>query len=205
MFVVIHIFPLSPLFFLLKSSFNSSLSFLVFLGPHPRHMGVPDLGVESELEPQAYARATATSDPSHVCDLHHSSWQRWILNPLSKARDQTLICRDTSRVHYYWAKTGTQITFSFNTCPHSTPATTHKIMSPALSRSWSWLQTVFPWDFNSWPGVPIVAQHKRTWLVSMRMQVRSLASLSGLRIWRCHVLQGRSQTWLGSCMAVAVV
>ena len=26
-------------------------------------------------------------DPSHVCDLHHSSWSRSILNPLSEARD----------------------------------------------------------------------------------------------------------------------
>ena len=26
-------------------------------------------------------------DPSHVFDLHCSSWQRWILNPLSEARD----------------------------------------------------------------------------------------------------------------------
>ena len=26
---------------------------------------------------------------SHVCDRHHSSWQCWILNVLSKARDQT--------------------------------------------------------------------------------------------------------------------
>ena len=26
---------------------------------------------------------------SHVCDLHHGSWQRQILNPLSKARDRT--------------------------------------------------------------------------------------------------------------------
>ena len=26
-------------------------------------------------------------DLSHVCDLHHSSWQRQILNPLSEARD----------------------------------------------------------------------------------------------------------------------
>ena len=34
----------------------------------------------------AHATATATPDPSHVCDLHHSSRQRWILNPLSKAR-----------------------------------------------------------------------------------------------------------------------
>ena len=32
------------------------------------------------------ARATAKWDLSRVCDLHHSSWQRWILNPLSKAR-----------------------------------------------------------------------------------------------------------------------
>ena len=32
---------------------------------------------------------TATQDPSHVCDLHHSSRQRQILNLLSKGRDQT--------------------------------------------------------------------------------------------------------------------
>ena len=34
-------------------------------------------------------RATATWDPSHVCILHQSSQQCWILNPLSKARDRT--------------------------------------------------------------------------------------------------------------------
>ena len=28
-------------------------------------------------------------DLSHICDLYHSSWQRRILNPLSKARDPT--------------------------------------------------------------------------------------------------------------------
>ena len=28
-------------------------------------------------------------DLSSVCDLHHSSWQHWLLNPLSEARDQT--------------------------------------------------------------------------------------------------------------------
>ena len=26
-------------------------------------------------------------DPSHICDLHLSLWQHWILNPLIKARD----------------------------------------------------------------------------------------------------------------------
>ena len=35
-------------------------------------------------------------------------------------------------------------------------------------------------------GVPIMAQQKWIWLVSMRTQVRSLASLSGLRIWCCE-------------------
>ena len=31
--------------------------------------------------------ATATPDPSHICHLHHSSQQCWILNPLRKAKD----------------------------------------------------------------------------------------------------------------------
>ena len=39
----------------------------VFLGPHPRHMEVPRLGVQSELQLMAYATATATPDPSHIC------------------------------------------------------------------------------------------------------------------------------------------
>ena len=65
-----------------------TLSF-VFLGTHPRHMEIPKLGVESELQLPAFATATATPDPSHICNLHRSSWQCWILNPLSEARDQT--------------------------------------------------------------------------------------------------------------------
>ena len=58
-----------------------------FLGPHPRHMEAPRLGLESELQLLAYATATATWDPSHVCDLHHSSWQHQIPNLLREARD----------------------------------------------------------------------------------------------------------------------
>ena len=60
--------------------------FLPFLGPH---MEVPRPGVQLELQPPAYARATATWDPSCVCNLHHSSQQRRILSPLSKVRDRT--------------------------------------------------------------------------------------------------------------------
>ena len=50
-----------------------------------------------------------------------------------------------------------------------------------------------------------MAQQKRIQLGSMRLWVRSLASLSGLRIWQCRELWCRLQTRLGSCVAVAVV
>ena len=45
-----------------------------------------------------YARAIATLHPSHDCDLHRSTWQRWILDPLSEARDRTHILMDPSQV-----------------------------------------------------------------------------------------------------------
>ena len=64
------------------------------------HMEVPRLQVTLELQLLAYATTTAMGDLSCICDLHHSSWQRWILNPLSEARDQTCILTDTSQVHY---------------------------------------------------------------------------------------------------------
>ena len=54
-------------------------------------------------------------------------------------------------------------------------------------------------------GVPAVAQQKQIRLVSTRTQVRSLASLSGLEIQRCHELWCRLQMRLGSGVAVAVV
>ena len=59
----------------------------VFLGLHLRHMEVPRLGVESELQMLAYTTAIAKWDMSHIYDLHHSLQQRPILNLLSKARD----------------------------------------------------------------------------------------------------------------------
>ena len=63
--------------------------FFFFNGPHLWQMEVPGLG----------AYATATQDLSHVCDLQHSSWQHWILNPLREARDRSCILLDTSWVH----------------------------------------------------------------------------------------------------------
>ena len=71
-------------------------------------MEVPRLGVESELRLLAYATATATWDPSHICDVYHSSRQRWIPDPLSKARDGTRILMDPSvGIINHWAIKGT--------------------------------------------------------------------------------------------------
>ena len=52
------------------------------------------------MEP-AYTPATATPELSHICNLHHSSRQRQILNPLSEARDRTCIRMDSSQAHYH--------------------------------------------------------------------------------------------------------
>ena len=53
-------------------------------------------------------------------------------------------------------------------------------------------------------GVPVMAQWQQTQLVSMRMQVRSLALLSGLKIQCCHELWCRLQTWILHCCGCAV-
>ena len=69
-------------------------------------MEVPRLGVELELQLMAYATAAAVPDPSHICDLYHSSQQWPIFKPLSKARGGTHVLMDTHWVHYCWATTG---------------------------------------------------------------------------------------------------
>ena len=53
-------------------------------------------------------------------------------------------------------------------------------------------------------GAPVVAQQKRIHLETMRLQVQYLASLSGLRIWRCHELWCRFQTRLECDVAMTV-
>jgi len=72
-------------------------------------MEVPRLGVESELQSPACTTATVLRDPSCICDLHHSSQQHRILNPLSKAKDHTCIFMDTSQIHFCCTTTGIPI------------------------------------------------------------------------------------------------
>uniref|UniRef100_A0A4X1T5W0 Uncharacterized protein n=1 Tax=Sus scrofa TaxID=9823 RepID=A0A4X1T5W0_PIG len=46
-------------------------------------------------------------DPSRVCDLHHSSPQHQILNPLSEARDRTCNLMVPSRIRFCCTTMGT--------------------------------------------------------------------------------------------------
>ena len=95
--VGIFIFYLIYLFFV----------FLSILVPHLWHMEVPRLGLQSELYLLAYVRATAMQDLSHVCNLHYSSWQHQILNPMSEARDWTWNLMVPSRIHFHCNMMGT--------------------------------------------------------------------------------------------------
>ena len=72
--------------------------FLVLLGLHELHKEVPRLRTDSELQLPGYTTTTATRDQSHICELHHSSRQRQILNPLGKARDRTCVLMDASQI-----------------------------------------------------------------------------------------------------------
>ena len=68
-------------------------------------MEVPGLGSNRSY------RCYPTPQPQQLgiwaSDLHHSSRQHWILNPLCKSRDLTSVFMDTSHTCHHWATTGT--------------------------------------------------------------------------------------------------
>ena len=71
---------------LLKGEIIILFVYLIFRAS-PAAYGSSQARIESELQLPAYATATATWGPSHVCSLHHSSWPCRITNPLIEARD----------------------------------------------------------------------------------------------------------------------
>ena len=93
------------------------LFFFFFFGPPPWHMEVPKPGVESKLHLLAYTTATAMQDLSCICELHHSSWQGQILNPLSKARDQPRLLMDPSWTHHLLSHEGNSDSSFFSASP----------------------------------------------------------------------------------------
>ena len=87
-----HLFLLPCLFFF--------FFFFVF-GPHMQHMEVPRLGVELELHLLPY------HSHSNICDLHCSSWQHWIPDPLSEAGDRTHILMNAGGIRFCCTTKGT--------------------------------------------------------------------------------------------------
>ena len=69
-------------------------------------MEVPRLGGESELQMPAFATATVTQDLNRICNLHHSSQQHQILNPLREARDRTCDHMAPSQICFYCVNSG---------------------------------------------------------------------------------------------------
>ena len=78
-----------------------------------QHVEVPGPGVKSELWLLAFTTTKATSDQSHIYDLHHSSQQCQILNPLSEARDQTTSSWILVRFLTFWATMGIPLSLFF--------------------------------------------------------------------------------------------
>ena len=87
-------------------------------------MDVPRLRVKSELQLPAYTTPIAMWDLSHICDLHHSSQQRQIPSPMSKAWYGTHIFMDTSQIRFHCSTTGTlsSCVFDMFVSVHSGPA-----------------------------------------------------------------------------------
>ena len=87
-------------------SFFFFLSFVFFRAASGKYGGSQARGL-IEATAAGLHHSHTTPDLSRVCDLHHSSWQRQVLNPLSEARDQTHNLVVPSRIRFHCATTGT--------------------------------------------------------------------------------------------------
>ena len=59
-----------------------------------------------------HSHSNVVSEP-YLQPTPHSSWQHWILNPLSRVRDWTCILMDTSQACDHWATMGIPLLVSF--------------------------------------------------------------------------------------------
>ena len=88
---------------LCHSTFLSRVNFffLSFEGCTCSMRKFPGQGLNQSCSHLAYTTATATPELSLICDLHQSSWQSWIFNLLSEARDRTCVLMDTSQIRLH--------------------------------------------------------------------------------------------------------
>ena len=109
------------LFFLTPRNGRTVIWTLIVLQvPHPLHKGAFLLfratsvaygssQARSQIRATVASLRTAIAMPelSHICDLHCSSQQCRIPDPLSETRGQTCILMDTSYVRFCWTAMGT--------------------------------------------------------------------------------------------------
>ena len=93
-----HFFP--PFFFF-SFFFGHACDMREFLGPviKPVPQQWPGPLQQSRWSCSCWPMPQPIPDPSRICDLHCSSQQHRIINPLSEDRDWTLVLMDTSQVH----------------------------------------------------------------------------------------------------------
>ena len=127
-------------------NFGHRLEFLFsFFFAYLWHMEVPGPGVELEFQLLAYTTATATPDPSYICDLRYTLWQCRILNPLSKARNWTRHLTDTMLV--------------------SSPAEPQQELTDLNSNALFHLLAIIPWESSFlWPSLSSVKLGIMSWL-----------------------------------------
>ena len=80
-----------------------------FLWPHSRHTDVPRLGAN-----QSHSCRPTPQQCSLDFKLPHSSWQCWILNPLSEVMDGTCNLMVSSWIHFRCAMMGTPSSYQLN-------------------------------------------------------------------------------------------
>ena len=141
-----------------------------------------------------YTTATATPDPSLVCDLHHSSWQGWILNPLNETRDQTCNLMVPSWIHFRCAETGTpRLCFLLKVLWESL-LVVQWIKDPVSLLLW---HRFYPWPWELLRAVGKPPPHPRPKFMVLALILRSLIHLElifffGL-FWVKPVAYGSSQ------------
>ena len=161
-------------------------------------MEIPRLRAELELQMLAYTTATAMQDQSHIWDLQHSSWQRWILNPLNKLKAQTCLLLDVVQwtLSHDWNSF-----FSFFFPFFFLREGERENMNMSAYQGKKSKNENLTGYKPGFQGVPIVAQQNQIQLVSMRIRVLSLALLTGWGIQCCRELWCMSKIWLRSCIA----
>ena len=93
---LLHDFSPSPKFFSFFFFFFFFFFFLLFRFA-PVTYGCSQ--ARSRMEAAATGHSQS-QDPGQVCNLHHSSWKRLTLSPLSRARNRTQIFMDISHVYF---------------------------------------------------------------------------------------------------------